>query len=349
MRALTVRPGAADSVLLDDVAEPSADGHDVVLDVLLVGICGTDAEIVAGRYGRPPPGVDRLVLGHEALARVVGAPDGSGHAPGDLVVPMVRWPDPVPCAACATGEWDMCLNGRYTEHGINERDGFARDRLALPPERLVQVPPRLGACGVLVEPASIVAKAWEQVERIGARSSWSPDVALVTGAGPVGLLAALMARERGLETHVLDRVSEGPKPDLVAALGATYHTGTLAEAGPPPDVVIECTGVGALVLDAIEHVAPTGVVCLAGISSGARAIELDAGALNRWLVLENAVVVGTVNANRRHYDAAVASLDRADPEWLAALISRRVPLDVWPDALHKGPTDVKVALTLADT
>lgn len=165
----------------------------------------------------------------------------------------------------------------------------------------------------------------------------------------MGLLATLMARQRGYETHVLDRVRDGPKPDLVDALGATYHSGTVDEVGLSPDVVIEGTGVGSLVLDAIEHLAPTGVVCLAGISSGARSIELDAGALNRQLVLENAVVVGTVNANRRHYDAAVGSLVAADPDWLGALVSRRVPVASWQDALAKRPTDVKVALELADT
>jgi len=349
VRALTVRPGAADSALLDDVAEPSVGAHDVVLETLLVGICGTDAEIVSGRYGRPPPGADRLVVGHEALARVTSPPEGTGFAPGDLVVPMVRWPDPVPCDACAVGEWDMCRNGRYTEHGIKGRDGFARERFAVPAERLVAVPSELGVHAVLVEPASIVAKAWEQVERIVARSDWWPRRALVTGAGPVGLLATLMARQRGYETHVLDRVRDGPKPDLVDALGATYHSGTVDEVGLSPDVEIECTGVGSLVLDAIEHLAPTGVVCLAGISSGARSIELDAGALNRQLVLENAVVVGTVNANRRHYDAAVGSLVAADPDWLGALVSRRVPVASWQDALAKRPTDVKVALELADT
>jgi threonine dehydrogenase-like Zn-dependent dehydrogenase len=265
-----------------------------------------------------------------------------------LVVGIVRHPDPVPCSACAIGEWDMCRNGLYTEHGIRGAHGFARDTFALDPAFAVPVPESLGELGVLVEPTSVVAKAWEQIDRIGRRAHRDAHTALITGAGPVGLLAALLARQRGYDTHVLDRVTDGPKPGLVADLGATYHHGTLAEACDPPDVIVECTGVGALVLDAVAHTAPAGIVCLAGISSGARTIDLDAAALNRTLVLENDVVFGTVNANLRHYHAAVAALADADPGWLARLISRRVPIYNFSDALSAQAGDVKVVLDLGD-
>lgn len=346
VRALVVTPGVPGSARVDTVAEPTRRGH-LVVETRMVGICGTDSEIVAGEYGEAPPGAERLVLGHEAVGRVVDAGDGDGFALGDVVVPIVRRPDPVPCGACAAGEWDMCRNGRYTEHGIKAAHGFARERFPLDPAFAVRVPSALGDLAVLVEPASVVAKAWEQVERIAARAYWEPERALVTGAGPIGLLAALLARQRGYETHVLDRVVDGPKPALVAALGATYHTGTVRDACPAPDVVVECTGVGSLVLDAMEHTSRTGVVCLTGISSGARTVEFDAAALNRRLVLENDVVFGTVNANRRHYEAAVGALSRADPEWLAALVTRRVPLGDWQDALTKQPDDVKVAIEMS--
>jgi threonine dehydrogenase-like Zn-dependent dehydrogenase len=344
VRGLTVIPGTSDSTRLDDLPEPARpDGH-LVVRTVQVGICGTDREIIDGDYGTAPEGQERLVLGHEAVG-VVASPAGD-FAVGDLVVPIVRRPDPVPCAACEAGEWDMCQNGRFTEHGINGADGFAREQFPLDPAFAVPVPDQLGSLAVLVEPASVVAKGWEQVERIGRRAFWRPRIALVTGAGPVGLLAALMARQRGYETYVLDRVTSGPKPDLVAAIGATYATGALRDACPPPDIVIECTGVGALVLDAMEHTGRTGIVCLAGLESGARTVELDAAALNRRLVLENDVVFGTVNANRRHYDAAVRALGDADPEWLGRLVSRAVPLDRWHEVLERHDDDVKVVLDL---
>jgi threonine dehydrogenase-like Zn-dependent dehydrogenase len=305
-------------------------------------VCGTDREILGGGYGEAPPGADRLVLGHEAVARLATA--SAGADAGQLVVPIVRRPDPVPCPNCAAGEWDMCRNGRYTEHGIKGLDGFMADQVAVAADHFVAVPDSLGELAVLTEPTSIVAKAWHEIDRISARASRRPRTVLVTGAGPVGLLAALLARQRGLETHVLDRVTDGPKPALVADLGAEYHTGRIADAGPEADVVVECTGVGSVVLDAIEQNSPTGIVCLAGISSGRRTIDLDATALNRTIVLENKVVFGTVNANRRHYAAAIEALSAADADWLRRVITRRVPLEHWQDALNTEDSDVKVVI-----
>ena len=168
---------------------------------------------------------------------------------------------------------------------------------------------------------------------------------LVTGAGPIGLLAALLGAQRGLDVHVLDQVTEGLKPDLVAALGATYHHGPVSETGIEPDVVIECTGVAPLIFDVMDHAGANGIVCLTGVSSAGRALSVDVGMLNRRLVLENDVVFGSVNANRRHYEAGAAALAQADPAWLSRLITRTVPLDQWREAYQRQPTDVKVVLS----
>ncbi|HYT25676.1 MAG TPA: glucose 1-dehydrogenase [Actinomycetota bacterium] len=344
MRAITLVPGRAGSVRLDEVEEPSPSYGPVLVDTIAMGVCGTDAEIVRGDYGWAPPGRERLILGHESLGRVAEAPEGSGLAAGDLVVGIVRRPDPVPCESCAVGEWDMCRNGRYTERGIKELDGFGSERYRVEPGFAIRLDPGLERVGVLLEPASVLAKAWEQVERIGARSHWTPKRALVTGAGPIGLLAALLGVQRGLEVHALDQVTGGPKPGLVADLGATYHTGSLAGACPDPDVVVECTGVGQLVFDAMTALAPDGIVCLIGVSAAGRSVQVDAGAINRELVLENNAIVGSVNANRRHYEAAAKALDEADEGWLERLITRRVPLERFSEALQRRPGDVKVVV-----
>ncbi|HVV51002.1 MAG TPA: glucose 1-dehydrogenase [Polyangia bacterium] len=340
MRAITTRPGTADSARLEEIPEPPEASDTLLVDAVAIGVCGTDLEILSGAYGQPPPGHDRLVLGHENLGRVRSAPPGSAFAPGDLVVGVVRRPDPVPCASCAAGEWDMCRNGQFTERGISGRDGYASERYRLETAFAVAVPPALGDLAVLVEPATILAKAWEQIERIGKRAVWKPARVLVTGAGPIGLLAALLGRQRGLEVHVIDRVTDGPKPALVADLGATYHHGHVKEI-PPCDVVLECTGVGELVFDVLEGIGPDGIVCLTGVSSGARSIPINLTALNKQMVLENNVVFGAVNANLRHYASAVAALARADRRWLERLVSRRVPLERWQEALARGPADVK--------
>jgi glucose 1-dehydrogenase len=345
MKALTVVPGQAGSARLDDVPEPPESDGPVLVETLAIGVCGTDAEIVSGAYGWAPPGRDRLVIGHESLGRVVEAPDGSGLAQGDLVVGIVRRPDPVPCSACAVDQWDFCRNGQYTERGIKSIDGYCSEHYRIEPKFAVKVDSSLGQLGVLLEPTSVVAKAWDQVDAIGSRQGgWAPAKALVTGAGPIGLLAALIGVQRGLDVHVLDQVTSGLKPDLVAALGATYHHGSVADAAVDADVVIECTGVGQLVFDAMAHTAPGGVVCLTGVSSGGRQLGVDAGALNRAMVLENEAVVGSVNANRRHYQLAADTLAKADQAWLGRVVSRRVPLEEWAKALDRQPDDVKVVI-----
>lgn len=349
MRALTVQPRRRASLRLEDVADPRPTDRELLVRGIAVGVCGTDREIAAGHYGWAPAGRDRLVLGHESLGRVEQAPPGSGFAPGDLVAGVVRRPDPEPCPACAHDEWDMCRNGRYTERGIKELDGYASDWWALDPQYAVTVPAELGLCGVLTEPTSVVAKAWEQVDRIGARAWFEPRTALVTGAGPIGLLAAMVARQRGLDVHVLDRVTQGPKPQLVEELGATYHHSDIATVAgrARPDVVIEATGAGRLVFEAMDVTGPYGIVCLTGVSSGGRELPVDAGGLNRRLVLENDAVVGSVNANLRHYRAAVDALAAADRDWLRALITTTVPLDEAPAVVEGGSgRDVKAVVLL---
>jgi threonine dehydrogenase-like Zn-dependent dehydrogenase len=347
LKALTVQPGQAGSARLDDVPEPPESDGPVLVETLAIGVCGTDAEIVSGAYGWAPPGRDRLVLGHESLGRVVDAPGGAGVAKGDLVVGIVRRPDPVPCSACAVDQWDFCRNGQYTERGIKSLDGYCSERYRIDPKFVVKVDAGLGPLGVLLEPTSVVAKAWDQVDAIGGRQGgWKPAKALDTGAGPIGLLAAMIGVQRGLDVHVLDQVTTGLKPDLVSQLGGTYHHGNVADAAVDADVVIECTGVGQLVFDAMSHTAPGGVVCLTGVSSGGRELGVDAGTLNRNMVLENEAVVGSVNANRRHYELGAAALAAADRAWLARLVSRRVPIDSWSDALARQPDDVKVVIEI---
>lgn len=347
MRAVTVVPLQKDSVDLTELPEPpDADGP-VLVETLAVGVCGTDLEIIAGAYGWAPPGETRLAIGHESLGRVKEAPADSGLEPGDLVVGIVRRPDPVPCANCAVGEWDMCKNGQYTERGIKQRHGYASERYRIHPEYAVKVDPALGQLGVLLEPTTVVAKAWDHIERIGHRAKWEPKTVLVTGAGPIGLLAALLAVQRGLETHVLDQVTEGLKPQLVADLGATYHHGSIEETGVTPDIVLECTGVAQLVLGAMSHSTPDGIVCLTGVSSGGREFNVDAGLLNRNMVLQNNVVFGSVNANRRHYEAGAAALAAADHNWLRRLITRAPTLDTWHDAYARQMDDVKTILTFS--
>ncbi len=348
MRALTVRPGEKDSLALTDLPEPAPDEGPVLVQSLAVGLCGTDTEIVAGDYGAAPPGADLLVLGHENLGRVLEAPPGAGLAEGDLVVGIVRHADPVPCPACAAGEWDMCLNGRYTEHGIAGLHGFARERWRDTAEAMVKLDPALVDVGVLLEPTTMVAKAWEQIDRISARAFSRHRVAAITGAGPIGLLAALLGAQRGLEMHVFDVVTDGVEaPAGRRRSGRTYHHVPLPDSGVLPDIVVECTGVPGVILDAITHNATDAIVCLTGVSNAGTPLPIDVGLFNRISVLENDVVFGTVNANRRHYQAAAQALLAADRAWLGRLITRRTGVADFADAFARRPEDVKVVVEFA--
>jgi glucose 1-dehydrogenase len=337
MRAMTVIPGQPGSAEVSDVPEPEVRAGELLIEPVLLGVCGTDREIVDGVHGEAPPGQERLVLGHELVGRV--------RDTGQLVAGIVRRPDPVPCACCAQGEWDMCRNGQYTERGIKALDGYGAELVTIEEDFAIPIPEDLGTLGVLTEPSSILAKAWEQIDRIATRACSVHERVLVTGAGPIGLLAALMGMQRELEVHVLDRATEGIKPEIVAALGAEYHTGEITEIANQvnPDVVVECTGVAELVAGAMQHTAPGAIVCLTGVAAS-RNLSVDVGALNNELVLENDVVFGSVNANRRHFDQAVEALRAADSDLLGRMITRSVPLERWTDALEKSDDDIKVVV-----
>ena len=347
MKAITVEPHKPETARLEDIPEPDARGGSVLVEAIAVGVCGTDVEIVEGKYGWAPEGKKRLVLGHESLGRVVDPGARSALQVGDLVVGIVRRPDPVPCPNCAVGEWDMCRNGQYTERGIKEIDGFMSERWRIEPEFAMKVDASLGLLGVLLEPTTVVTKAWEQVNAVGQRAFWEPRTVLVTGAGPIGLLAALVAKQKGLEVHVLDRVESGNKPELVRTLGATYHCGTVAGLGFEPDVIVECTGVGQVIADSIQAVASGGVVCLTGVGSGGRTVGLPTADVAANIVLRNNVVVGSVNANKRHWYKAGEVLARADREWLGRLITRREPPAEFMRALRRQPEDIKVVIQFA--
>jgi threonine dehydrogenase-like Zn-dependent dehydrogenase len=349
MRALTTVPGVAGSARIDEVAEPPASDGPVLVRTLALGVCGTDREILSGEYGWAPPAEERLILGHESLGVVEQAPADCGLLAGDLVVGIVRRPDPVPCVACAAGEWDMCRNGRYTERGIKERHGYGAERFRAEPAFLVKIDPGLGHLGVLLEPASIVAKAWDHTWHIGQRSrSWQPHRLLVTGGGPIGLLAALLGAQRGLDVHLLDHHDDTRKAELVVGIGGTYHTGGSEIVDRlRPDILMECTGAAALIAEILARTAPAGIVCLLGVTAPRHEFKLDIGLINRTLVLDNDTVFGAVNANRQHYEAAAQALARADRSWLACLITRRVAIDQWTDAVQRRPGDIKVIIDFA--
>jgi threonine dehydrogenase-like Zn-dependent dehydrogenase len=241
----------------------------------------------------------------------------------------------------------MCRNGQYTERGIKEIHGFMSERWRVEPEYVVKVDPSLGLLGVLLEPMTVIAKALEQIVFVGQRSFWDAKTILVTGAGPIGLLAACGARLFGKDVHVLDRMETGLKPDLVRDLGATYHSGSVMDIGFEPDAIVECTGVGAVIAASIQKIGAGGIVCLTGVGGGGLSGYAVADVAAK-VVLKNNVLVGSVNANKRHWYKAVQALGQADRSWLSRLITRREKPEHFKQALDRKPDDIKVVIQFSE-
>jgi len=354
MQAVTVTPGQRDSLRLLDIPNVQSDPGQVVVRVLQGGLCGTDAEITGGLYGEAPPGCPYLVLGHENLGLVESAPSGSPLSPGDLVVSTVRRPCPERCLPCRSGESDMCLTGHYLERGIQALHGFMSERYVEDPQYVVPVPSSLHPVAVLVEPMTVAQKALEQTFRIQGRMSWAPRQGVVLGAGPVGMLAAAAMRIRGLEVTVASREAEGSARDvLLREAGIRYVSTTRTPIEDLPgrlggiDLVFEATGAAAVLAPAMRILGRDGVCVLASVTELGRKREIDLGAWNLEMVLGNRLIFGTVNAARRHFEAAVRDLEAAEarlPGWMGRLITRRLPFTEASRALAREPEDIKTVL-----
>ncbi len=352
-------------VALVDLAEPEiSTPTGVKLQVLEIGVCGTDREICAFAYGEPPPGSDRLVIGHESLAQVVAVgSDVTRVRPRDLVVTMVRRPCARPeCVACRDGRQDFCYTGEFTEKGIRGADGFLTEFFVEDQKYLIPVPADLRDVAVLTEPLTIAEKALSQVRRVQQRLPWfrpgsrGPAEcwghrAVVLGAGPVGLLGAMALVAAGFETTVYSRAS-GPhrKADLVRAFGAAYLD---AETHKPEDVaprvgnvdlIYEATGASKVAFEMMAALGTNGVFVFTGVPGRKGPIELDTDRIMRDLVLRNQVVLGTVNAGRPAYEDAVRDLAGFNGRWpdaVRGLITGRFPMSDFNDLLVAPAKGIK--------
>lgn len=328
-----------------DVADPEAGDGEVLVDVIRVGIDGTDSDIARGEYGTAPQGSELLVIGHEALGRVER---GAGSlVPGTLVVASVRRPDG--CPNCTRGEADMCLWGTYKERGIVGLHGYCAERYAERPEYLFVIKPELAGPAVLLEPLTISEKGWRHLAAAQRRMTvWEPRRAVVLGAGTVGILAALVFRLRGLDVTVVDRRDKPERRDLVTRIGATYaatSTTPLSEiAGNGVDLAFEATGSAEVAFAAMNILGRNGALILASVTGGHRSLTVPADDVNQRLVLGNVLVVGTVNANRVDFEQGINDIAAAEQRWpgfMESLITRRVPLERAAETLAHDPKQIK--------
>lgn len=366
MKAVAVRPGVPNSVHLAQLPKPSLaeipNGRGVVVQVLRVGVDGTDKEINAAEYGAAPAGFDFLVIGHEGFGRVVEVgPNVTEVKAGDYVVATVRRPGTSIYDAIGTN--DMTTDDTYYERGINLRHGFLTEFYVDDADYIVKVPGGLKEVGVLLEPTTVVEKGITQAFEIQRRLRvWKPKRAAVMGAGTIGLLATLVLRLRGIEVTTFALT---PRPylnsDLIESLGARYVSTkqtTIAEAATkygPFDLVFEATGYSPVVFDSMRALGKNGVLVLSSVTGGDRMIEVPADKINLEFVLGNKVMVGTVNANREYFEAGVRDLSQAEleyPGWLKRLLTHPVRgLDNYSqlfDQLLNAKGAIKIFCEVAD-
>jgi len=338
MKAIAVFPGTPGSAHLATLDKPKVTdvpgGRGVLVQVLRVGVDGTDKEINAAEYGAAPPGYDFLVIGHESFGRVVEVgPNVTELVPGDYVVATVRRPGS--SRYDLIGTYDMTTDDTYFERGINLRHGYLTEYYVDDPEYIVKIPGGLKHVAVLLEPTTVVEKGIAQAYEIQRRLRvWQPKRAAVMGSGTIGLLATLALRLRGLEVTTFGRT---PKPylnsDLLDALGARYLTTEdvpvieAARTHGPFDLIFEATGNSAVVFDAMQALGKNGVLVLSSVTGGDRMVEVPADRINLEFVLGNKVMVGTVNANREYFEIGVKDMAQAEaqyPGWLGRLLTHPV-------------------------
>jgi glucose 1-dehydrogenase len=335
MKAIVVKPGEKSSIHMRDMPDPRMKPDQVAVKMIRVGLCGTDAEINHGLYGKPPDGDEFLILGHENLGVVedVGK-KVKGWKPGDLVVSTVRRPCGV-CPNCKAGENDMCSSGQYTERGIMRRHGFMAEFYVESPQFMNKIPKAVRDFAVLLEPMSVVEKGIDHAFLLQKRLVWKPKLAVVLGGGPVGLLAAAVLRVRGLRTVVVGREpASDMRAQIAMKLGAEYMSVEksslldLPKQIGRPDLVIEATGSARVVFDAMEILGPNGVLCLLSVTGGSGVNEEPIDRINQLLVLGNQVVFGSVNANPRHFAQGVKDFVAIEKKWpgvMSRLLTDRIP------------------------
>ena len=358
MKAIAIVPGTAGSRLVDR-PEPSITAPDEVkVRIIRVGICGTDREEVSGGRAQAPDGQTELVIGHEMLGEVASAGSAVTRVkPGDYAVFTVRR-GCGECASCAMNRADMCQTGKYRERGIRGLDGYQTEYAVDREQYIVRVPEELEPIGVLMEPLSVVEKAID--EALNVQTVRCPDAAttpdwlhgrrcLVAGLGPVGLLAAMVLRLRGGEVYGLDVVdSNTARPKWLSGVGGQYIDGRQVPADQVEkkigsmDFILDASGIAALEFNLLDALALNGMYVLTGIPGGDRPLQISGAELIRQLVLDNQVMLGSVNAARGHFQMAADDLGQAQLRWgalIAGLVTHRYSRDQFAGLTGPHPSD----------
>ncbi|GCE27481.1 alcohol dehydrogenase [Dictyobacter alpinus] len=370
VKAIAVFPRTKEIRLIEHPEPHITQPTQVKLRILEVGVCGTDRHICALAFGNPPGESEYLILGHEALAEVVEVGEAvTQFRPGDLVVPEVRRPcsDPA-CRACQAAHQDFCYTGTYTERGIQNLHGYMTNMVVDEASYLHPVPSELREVAVLTEPLTIAEKALVQALQIQARLPWRTNAAssdepgrglraVVLGAGPIGLLGAMLFVTAGFETYVYSRAqAPNEKSTIVEAIGATYLSSEttsveqLKERVGHIDLVYEAMDAAPLAIDVLRNLHRNGIFIFTSGTSPDHPFNIDTAAATQHLTSKNQAIIGTVNAGPATFQSAIEHLGIFQQRWpqvLPALITHRYPMEQAKEVLLAKPGGIKHIVSIA--
>jgi L-iditol 2-dehydrogenase len=320
--AVLYAPG---EVRLEERVRPEPGPREVLVEIGAVGVCGSDVHYY--EHGRIGQHVVRspLVLGHEASGRVVAlGPGASRHRVGD----RVALEPGVPCGACRecrSGRYNLCRDVRFL--GTPPIDGAFTDQVAIHEDFAFPLPGSVSdEAGALIEPLAVGLWACRKAN-VGAG-----DRVLVTGAGPIGLLALQAARACGATELAITDVNQR-RLELAARLGAT-RTIDVARASVEGeyDALLECSGSTTALVDGLAALRPAGTAVAVGMGPDEDATLPLALLQTRELWLTGTFRYAGV------YPAAIA-LAAAGRVDLEALVTGRFGLEETESALRAGRED----------
>ncbi len=349
---------------IKEIAEPEIqDSNQIKVEIIEVGICGTDIEMIKGGRVDFPKGKNEIIIGHEMFGKIVAVGKNVNETKvGDYGVLTVRRGCGV-CKPCLLNRSDMCETGKYTERGIKENDGFQSEFVIDDEKNFVNIPADIKEFAVLTEPLSVIEKSIDEALKIQSTrlpgikdSAWLKNKkVLIGGVGAVGLLAAFAFKLRGAEVFGLDIINENSKrPVMLKKIGGKYINGLQkavlqidVEIGEM-DFVFEAAGVAKLEFQLIDTLGANGIYMVTGIPEVGKTIKIDGGALIKQMVLKNQVIVGSVNASIHHFKKAVDDIILFKEKWgedIASLITGKVDINNFEDAFKlKGEDDIKTVI-----
>jgi 2-desacetyl-2-hydroxyethyl bacteriochlorophyllide A dehydrogenase len=314
MRAAVItKPG---SISVSEVPDPRPAPHQVVVEVGACGVCGTDLHIADGEF---PPTPYPIVPGHEFAGTVVevGADVATDIAVGDRVAV-----DPSlfcgHCAACRAGRGNLCTNWGAIGDTV---DGAFAERVAVPAVNAYRLPDHLSLeQGALVEPLSCAVHG---VRRLGTETGESM---LVVGAGTMGLLLIQLLVSAGVRVTAVDRVAS--KLDLATKFGVDDTATSIGDLdGDQFDAVVDVTGAPAAIEEGLDSVRRGGRFLVFGVANaGARVAVSPFRIYNDEITIVGSMAV-------LHSFGAALDLIATGTVSTDGLVSHRLPLDGYPDAL----------------